>query len=459
ASWLERAAGDRAAEYEEIIAYHLEQAYRYREELGPVGEEDRAVARRAAELLIEAGRRAAARGDVAAATTLLERARRLLPPGDPVRLELIPDLSASMSHLGRLSDVKTYLNEALHEAAAAGDPRLEMYALLAEMELRLATNEGYSTREGAELARRAIRLFEELGDDQGLVLAWGALANSHWIEARWASMREPVERARAHARRAGDRVRTSSYQNWHLSVDFWGTTPAPEGIRRCEEALEKAETRYDRAQILRNLGSFVAMRGRFDEARSMEEEARAILEDLGSNVSAKNISFQTGPLEMLAGDPVAAERELRETFDYLREIGEKGWLSSIAAFLAEALYTQGRYEEAERYLLASKEAANPDDGSAQSGWRTVMGKVLARRGELEEGERIAREAVAIIERTDEIDHQGQAWLDLAEVLHLAGKAGDARMAVEEAVERFERKGNLIMAQRARVLLEDFSSPA
>ena len=34
AAWLERVAADRLPEYEEIIAYHLEQAYRYRVELG-----------------------------------------------------------------------------------------------------------------------------------------------------------------------------------------------------------------------------------------------------------------------------------------------------------------------------------------------------------------------------------------------------------------------------------------
>src|SRR5206468_3675316 len=34
ADWLERKAADRAAEYEEIVGYHLEQAVRYRAELG-----------------------------------------------------------------------------------------------------------------------------------------------------------------------------------------------------------------------------------------------------------------------------------------------------------------------------------------------------------------------------------------------------------------------------------------
>lgn len=40
AGWLEQMAGDRRPEYEEIIGYHLEQAYRYRSQLGPVSERD-----------------------------------------------------------------------------------------------------------------------------------------------------------------------------------------------------------------------------------------------------------------------------------------------------------------------------------------------------------------------------------------------------------------------------------
>ena len=44
--WLERLAGERMAEYEEIVGYHLEQSYRYRIELGGVDDETRALGER-----------------------------------------------------------------------------------------------------------------------------------------------------------------------------------------------------------------------------------------------------------------------------------------------------------------------------------------------------------------------------------------------------------------------------
>ncbi|CAN5180232.1 hypothetical protein BH18ACT14_BH18ACT14_09870 [soil metagenome] len=74
ANWLERVSGERVTEYEEIVGYHYEQALRYLMELGPLGEEDLELARRAGARLSSAGRRALALGDVAAAPSLLGRA-------------------------------------------------------------------------------------------------------------------------------------------------------------------------------------------------------------------------------------------------------------------------------------------------------------------------------------------------------------------------------------------------
>ncbi len=90
AAWLERAAAERLPEYGEIIGYHLEQTFRYRAEFGPVRDADRAVARRAAEWLGAAGRRAFVRADAPAAVNLLSRAVSLLPPDDPARIDLVP---------------------------------------------------------------------------------------------------------------------------------------------------------------------------------------------------------------------------------------------------------------------------------------------------------------------------------------------------------------------------------
>ena len=75
-----------AGEQDEIVGYHLEQAYRYRLELGAAGERERRLADAAGRRLATAGEQAAARSDHAAATNLLTRACALLAPDDPLRL-------------------------------------------------------------------------------------------------------------------------------------------------------------------------------------------------------------------------------------------------------------------------------------------------------------------------------------------------------------------------------------
>jgi hypothetical protein len=80
-------------------------------------------------------------------------------------------------------------------------------------------------------------------------------------------------------------------------------------------------------------------------------------------------------------------------------------------------------------------------------WRQVRGQVLAQRGDLEEGERLAREAVALAEETDMLNAHADALSDLADVVSLAGR--DPRAELEQALELYERKGNLVMAERTR----------
>jgi class 3 adenylate cyclase len=88
ARWLERVASDRIVEYEEVLGYHLERAFRYREELGPV-DQYRGLADRAAHWLGRSGTRAARLGDAGAAVRLLERAVGLLMDDAPSRPELL----------------------------------------------------------------------------------------------------------------------------------------------------------------------------------------------------------------------------------------------------------------------------------------------------------------------------------------------------------------------------------
>jgi len=90
-------------------------------------------------------------------------------------------------------------------------------------------------------------------------------------------------------------------------------------------------------------------------------------------------------------------------------------------------------------------------------WRQVRAKVLARRGELETAERLAREAVELAETTDSLNWRGDARRDLAEVLRLAGRTQEAADAARSALSLYEQKGNVVMAGRARAVLDELVS--
>jgi tetratricopeptide (TPR) repeat protein len=85
--------------------------------------------------------------------------------------------------------------------------------------------------------------------------------------------------------------------------------------------------------------------------------------------------------------------------------------------------------------------------------------VLARRGEHAEAQRLARQAVTIGNDTDRLDTQGDAYADLAEVLLLARKPDEAAAALEQALDRYQRKGNLVSTQRAQTRLAELQEAA
>jgi hypothetical protein len=123
--------------------------------------------------------------------------------------------------------------------------------------------------------------------------------------------------------------------------------------------------------------------------------------------------------------------------------------------LAQALLGLDRADEAERWLERGRETAASEERLPQMLWHQVRGKVLARRGELEEGERFAREAVAVAEETDMLNAHADALIDLAEVLALAGQ--DGRGELEQALALYELKGNLVMAERTRSRLAELTA--
>jgi tetratricopeptide (TPR) repeat protein len=450
AAWLEE-HGAALVELDEIVGYHLEQTYRYRLELGLVDELAPGLAKRAACRLQAAGERASGRGDIAAASNFFGRAVDLLPLEDPARLDLLPEWAAALTDAGELARADSILEAVIEAAERSGNERVEWRARLARAAAQVWM--GAAQEQTGVLAEQAAGAFRGLGDDLGLARALHLVGLIRLWLGSAVSAEEAWGPALEHARRAGSARDEAQTLTWSLIGSWMGPTAVEEAIQRCRDTIAAAPTRHVEAIALTTQGALSAMLGDFDQARLLFRRGKHTLQELGLAIAAAGTSEECFDIEMHAGDPAAAEMELREACAALEQLGEKGFLSTRAALLAHALCAQGRHEEADAFIELSAAVGAPDDLLTQALWRSASAKVTARRDDLPTAERLAKEAVEILGSTDWLNARGDAASDLAEVLLLAGKREDAIVGVKQALELYERKGNVVMARRARTRLD------
>ncbi|MGN6169389.1 MAG: ATP-binding protein, partial [Solirubrobacteraceae bacterium] len=459
AGWLE----GRGEEFEEIVAYHLEQAYRSLVELRPLDAQARALGDRAAQLLAASGGRADARGDTRAAANLLQRAVALLPAEQPRRLALLPSLGRAHYQAGQIQEADTVLSEALQTARARGVRAVAVDAGLALGFLRFASS--FATADEAvahrELVRRevedAMPFYEQSNDESGLARALGVAGIVRFWTGEVTAAIEDLARSARHAHNAGELTQEERSLEFLLLGLLEGPTPLDEALRRVDDAERAAErNRLLEVHVLRVRAHLEAMRRHFDAARELIADAKQLAQELGQEVTLARIAIQAGPIEMLAGDPAGAERELRPAYDALLRIEHWGHLTTVQLRLADALFEQGRPDE-ELLLINLEEQYIPEwDIDASVGWRRVWAKVLARRGNFNQAEELARQAVDAAARTDYTDTHGKALADLAAALRRMDKWQQADSALEEAIRLYEQKGNIAAADTLTLSLSDRS---
>jgi class 3 adenylate cyclase len=458
ASWVEGRVGGGETQFEEIIGHHLEQAHRYRQELGLPEERSAALAIEGGQRLASAGQRALSRRDVPAAVNLLRRAAVLLPEAHAARGGLMNDLAQALIDHGDLRGAAEVLDNTAKEAA--GDSALVTQAAVSRMWLQLHTEPEGKTEAIRQEVERIIPVLAQLKDERSLARAYFLLVEIDWMGCRYGDAARTLERVAAHAARTKDRRQETDALARLAAGLVYGPVHADEALRRCVEIRERArgDQRLD-AGVLLAEAELLAMLGRFDGVREMIDDAEAILQDLGLTLLALTAEEVRGAVEMLAGDPAAAERALQRTYEGLERMGERGFLSTTGAELSQTLYALGRYDEADRYASTSDEAGASDDIATQVPVRGVQAKVAARRGRMAEAEDMARAAVELARSTDALGLRADAFMDLAEVLGLAGRTDEALTALDEAARLFEAKGNVASLERARAARAEIAAPA
>jgi class 3 adenylate cyclase len=451
AGWLE----GRGEEFDEIIGYHLEQAYRRLVELGPIGEHAQQLAERAAERLSASGRQAYARADTPAAVNLLGRASALLPSNDRRRVSLLGFLGRALMDAGDLERSDSVLSEAVECGREAGEDLAAADAAVARFYLRAHTMPEMSDEEVAQELQGVIHLFEEHGDEAGLARALSLAGMLRYWRGEAAAAIVDLEQAASYARRVGDRAQEAQSLQYVLMATLWGPTTVHDALARVEEIRGRAESnRRLEVTLLQTRAQLEAMQGHFDSARGLLAQAKTLAEELGLEVIlASGVAHQAGYIELLAGDAAAAERALRPACEALERIGDWGHFAFLAPKLADALFVQGGNEaDALRLTELVERNATPGVADEDIGWRRVRSKLLASQGDIEEAERLAREATARAALTDLLDDHAHALADLAEVLRLGGRPQESADALEKAIHLHEQKGNVVAAETLRAVL-------
>ncbi|MEB3979898.1 BTAD domain-containing putative transcriptional regulator [Mycobacterium sp. 663a-19] len=263
------------------------------------------------------------------------------------------------------------------------------------------------------------------------------------------------------ARRAREHRRVNAVLANAPLAALWGPNPVPRAGGRCLDVVRLLRITTDspavEATSTRCQAVLEAFRGRAAAARRMIDSARRTVTELGLRHAFLEVEQFAGIVELVLGDPAAAEPHLRKAYNGFRRMRLDADTAETAALLGRACLVLGREAEADELCTESERLAG-HALKASIAWRTLRAQLLARRGDHAEARRAAEEAVSVAGHTDLLVDHGDACHTLATVLGAAGDAAGARAAAGRAVDLYERKGAAALAERARRALGERAVP-
>jgi tetratricopeptide (TPR) repeat protein len=338
----------------------------------------------------------------------------------------------------------------LAEAEAEQDQPLAQVARLEWARLRLFAGPDPTRLQSIrEQVERALDVFRESGDEASLALAYYVLGYVHFHAGAIREMERAARRALDHADRSARRREAMAARMLLAWAVAAGATPVPEAIRVCEQLVDVAGREHP--MVLSELAILRAMRGEIDDARVLIDRARALaLERMRGRSPMLILARARASVELAAGDLGAAEQELRVALDLARAAGLREPVAQTAARLS-LLAVQRDPAEAELLASLSRDNAPAESVAAQALWRAAMARVTAsRNAHGGEAERLAREAIGLVP-AELPNLRADLLVNLAEIPLARGDQTGATPMLADAIELYERKGNLVSAAQAHSL--------
>jgi predicted ATPase/DNA-binding SARP family transcriptional activator len=391
-----------------------------------------------------------ARWQLAEGRDWLERALSLHRANDVLRAELLGQLGAILLDIGDLAAAADAYAEALSIAGTASETSLDARLRVGLADVRVMLGETNEADALIDCVAAAARL-EAVNDISGLSDALVVIGKLGFWQ-RDPSHRETLERAAALAHASGNRPAELLAAEWLATSLHDLNVPTDVAIARQEKLLTavSGEARAE-AGVLAPLAWSYGFAGRFEDARAALARSEAIYRaDFGWTLDWAGCAMNAGAIELMAGDPPAAERLLRPAYEALRAMGEANYLIDTAYYLTVSLCEQGRVDDARQVVEATRSVASPG-GFTEAAWMLAAARVEARCGSDADAERLASEGCRRLRASSR--WLGQGLLTLGEVRRVGGRFEDAASAFQEALHLYEERRVVALADRARLELQ------
>ncbi|PWU20400.1 MAG: hypothetical protein C5B48_12600 [Candidatus Rokuibacteriota bacterium] len=443
ADWLE-CHGRELIELDEVVGYHLEQAARYRRELGRPGPE---LERRAGRHLAAAGSRAAARSDAHGGRNLLGRAIELLPRDDEQRPRALIDQITLLSDSPEIEE-RTRLIAQLEKD---DDPLLRLHGRIARLVLRLETDPRDVITEAERVAAEAAAVFAENDDDLGAAHAQTLVMWTNWMRSQALPADAAAGRVIEHARRANLLALASVAESMTIGTLKHGPfSPEEVRVRLAERVTEG--TALAAVAGAATEAYLAAREGRFDDALALQDESNRTAEELGLYVGRAAGEWQRAGILREAGRLDEAIEAYRDADARTQKLGQTAYRSTLLIDFAQALYRSGETDEADRVALEGEELGAAEDIVNFAYGRSLRAQIEVDRGAHEKAERLGREALEYAYQTDFPEVHARAHEGLAHALAAVGRRDEARQELNRALERWQHNGYAVDVERVRGLL-------
>jgi predicted ATPase/DNA-binding SARP family transcriptional activator len=382
----------------------------------------------------------------------LERALTPRPDDQHLGADLLRLLGTVLCESGDLQAADAVLAAGAETAAAvdAGCAQARIGVLRAD----IRNMQGTSNSETLEQCEQAAAVLESGGDLDGLAEALTHAGKLRFWLGDLTGSEEMLERAIACAKQAGNRRVQMRASHW-LAVTFHALPiPVDVAVTRTEQLLRDAQgDAWAEADMLKPLAVLYAYLGRSADARTAITRSQAVLTRLGAKLALTESAIPAALVCLTFGDAAEAERYAREGYQAFRAMGRGGELmDGLASLLAEALYAQGRFDEARRTF----EQARPASAGIRYDKRLTEAKLLARRSQFTQARQFLSEIESRISPAPTPLGQAYVLETRAEVERLAGNPGQAAASLRAALRIYEDRRAPSLAEPVRSALAGLS---